>query len=263
MNTTISRVFCKMRTLLAALLLAVSMPVWPDSSIVVNHTDRTIEYEKNINEVRSIASLTKLMAALIIIESNLDLEEKVRYRGTLWVSKTVRRKDLLDSLLIRSDNNAAESLAASWPGGRSTFIQAMNIRAKELYMFNTVFVDASGLDHRNVGTVLDLSKLVLEVSKYRLLSNVSTTKTLLVERKNKKKIEQVEVNNTNRQLLFDFDEIIVSKTGTTNAAGRCLALLVERNGKEYSIIILGEHTRKSREEKARHLILDYAIKNER
>jgi D-alanyl-D-alanine endopeptidase (penicillin-binding protein 7) len=251
-----------MREVLAALLLAVSGLSWAGSSIVVNHTERTVEYEKNMNEVRSIASLTKLMTALIIIESNLDLEEKVRYRGNHWFSKNVSRKDLLDILLIRSDNNAAESLAASWPGGREAFIWAMNRRASELYMLNTVFADASGIDNRNVSTVIDLTKLTLEVGKHRLLSNISTTKTLLVERKNKKKIEQVEVGNTNQKLLFDFDEIVVSKTGTTTAAGRCLALLVERNGKLYSIIILGEPTRKSREDKARHLIFNYAIMNE-
>jgi D-alanyl-D-alanine endopeptidase (penicillin-binding protein 7) len=122
-----------------------------------------------------------------------------------------------------------------------------------------VFADASGLDNRNVSTVLDLSKLVLAVSEYRLLSNISTTKSLLVERKSKKKIKQVEIGNTNRRLLFDFDEIIVSKTGTTSAAGRCLALLVEKNNKQYAIIILGENNLKAREEKARHLIFNYAI----
>jgi D-alanyl-D-alanine endopeptidase (penicillin-binding protein 7) len=248
-----------MRSVLAALLLAVSGFSWAHSNIVYNHTDNKIEYEENINQVRPIASLTKLMTALLVVESNLDLEERVSYHGRIWFSKKVTRQELLDSLLIRSDNNAAEALARSWPSGRDAFIKAMNAKALELDMLDTVFADASGLDNRNVSTVLDLSKLVLAVSEYRLLSNISTTKSLLVERKSKKKIKQVEIGNTNRRLLFDFDEIIVSKTGTTSAAGRCLALLVEKNNKQYAIIILGENNLKAREEKARHLIFNYAI----
>jgi len=251
-----------MRLVLAALLLAVSGLSWAHSSIVYNHTDQIVEYEENMNQVRPMASLTKLMTALLVVESNLDLEEKVMYQGNVWFAKSVSRQELLDSLLIRSDNNAGEALARSWPSGRDAFIRAMNARAQELGMFDTVYADASGLDNRNVSTVLDLSKLVLAVSKYRLLSNISTTKSLLVERKFKKKIKQVEIGNTNRRLLFDFDEIIVSKTGTTNAAGRCLALMVEKNDKQYAIIILGEKNLKAREDKARHLIFNYAIINE-
>jgi D-alanyl-D-alanine endopeptidase (penicillin-binding protein 7) len=251
-----------MRLVLAALLLSVSGLSWAHSNIVYNHSDNKIEYEENMNQVRPMASLTKLMTALLVVESNLDLEEQVTYHGRVWFSKKVTRQELLDSLLIRSDNNAAEALARSWPSGRDAFIRAMNAKAQELGMLNTTYADASGLDNRNVSTVLDLSKLVLAVSKYRLLSNISTTKSLLVERKFKKKIKQVEVGNTNRRLLFDFDEIVVSKTGTTTAAGRCLALMVEKNDKQYAIIILGEKNLKAREDKARHLIFNYAIINE-
>ena len=84
----------------------------------------------------------------------------------------------------------------------------------------------------------------------------------MIERKNKKKISYVSIGNTNKTLLFEFDEIILSKTGWTNPAGRCLALMVQKGDKKYAIVILGEPTPKDREEKARQLIFNYAIMNE-
>ena len=251
-----------MRLLLAALLLAVSGLCSAHTNIVYDATDDVVVAEEGKDIPRAMASLTKLMTALLIVESQLDLEQKVRYRGAVWFNKKVTRQELLDSLLIRSDNHAANALANSWPGGRKVFIQAMNIRAQELGMTQTVYADPSGLDNRNVSTAHDLTKVIVAAGQHRLLSNISTTKYLMVERKYKKKITQIQVGNTNRNLLFDFDEIILSKTGTTNAAGRCLALLVEKNGKQYAIVLLGEKDHKSREQKARNLIFNYVILNE-
>jgi D-alanyl-D-alanine endopeptidase (penicillin-binding protein 7) len=250
-----------MRLVIAALLLALSGLSWAHSNIVYNITDNKIVEEENRLDVRPIASLTKLMTALLVVESNLDLEEKVNYRGVLWFSKRVSRQELLDSLLIRSDNAAANALADSWPGGRKVFVETMNTRARELGMFQTMYADPSGLDDRNVSTAEDLTKIIVAAGQYRLISNISTTKYLMVERKYKKKITQVLIGNTNRRLLFDFDEIILSKTGTTNKAGRCLALLVDKDRKKYAIVILGEKTIQSREEKARHLIFNHVILN--
>lgn len=251
-----------MRLAIAALLLAMSGLCSAHTNLVFDVTDNVVVAEQGMDTPRAIASLTKLMTALLIVESNLDLEQKVKYRGFIWFSKKVSRQELLDSLLIRSDNHAANALADSWPGGRQVFIEAMNTRALELGMFKTVYADASGLDNRNVSTAHDLTKVIVAAGQHRLLSNISTTKYLMVERKYKKKIKQVLVGNTNRNLLFDFDEIILSKTGTTSAAGRCLALLVEKNDKQYAIVILGEKDLKAREQRARNLIFNHVIINE-
>ena len=250
------------RLLFLVLLLTVSTVCYPRSSIVYNYTDNILEYEENIDKIRPIASLTKLMTALLIVESNLDLSQEIKYKGSVWQTRMVSRQELLDSLLIRSDNAAADALANSWPGGRTYFIKEMNFRAEQLGMTKTKFFDPHGLDKRNISCAKDLARLVIENSKHKLIANTSTTKYLMIERKNKKKISYVSIGNTNKTLLFEFDEIILSKTGWTKPAGRCLALMVQKDDKKYAIVILGEPTPKDREEKARQLIFNYAIMNE-
>jgi D-alanyl-D-alanine endopeptidase (penicillin-binding protein 7) len=250
------------RFLFLVLFLTASTLCYSHSSIVYNYTDNVLEYGEDMNKSRPIASLTKLMTALLIVESNLDLTEEVKYKGGIWRTSMVSRQELLDSLLIRSDNAAGDALANSWPGGRNYFIKAMNGRAEQLGMTQTKFFDPHGLDKRNVSSAKDLARLIIEDSKHKLIANISTTKYLMIERKNKKKISYVSIGNTNKTLLFEFDEIILSKTGWTNPAGRCLALMVQKGDKKYAIVILGELTPKDREEKARQLIFNYATINE-
>jgi D-alanyl-D-alanine endopeptidase (penicillin-binding protein 7) len=250
------------RFLFLVLFLTVSTLCYSHSSIVYNYTDNVLEYGEDMNKSRPIASLTKLMTALLIVESNLDLTEEVKYKGGIWRTSMVSRQELLDSLLIRSDNAAGDALANSWPGGRNYFIKAMNGRAEQLGMTQTKFFDPHGLDKRNISSAKDLARLIIEDSKHKLIANISTTKYLMIERKNKKKISYVSIGNTNKTLLFEFDEIILSKTGWTNPAGRCLALMVQKGDKKYAIVILGELTPKDREEKARQLIFNYATINE-
>lgn len=208
----------------------------------------------NEEDVKPIASLTKLMTALVIVESHLNMSEIVPYKGGIWKNKKAKRSDLLESLLIRSDNAAAEALASSYPGGRSVFIQTMNFRAKSLGMYNTFFEDPSGLSHANVSTAKDLSMLVIRAYEHRDISNTSITKFLKVEKRKKKKITYMNIGNTNFHLLSAFDNITLSKTGFTSVAGRCLALMIEKDNFKYAIIILGERTPGEREKKARHLI---------
>jgi serine-type D-Ala-D-Ala endopeptidase (penicillin-binding protein 7) len=215
-----------------------------------------------MNEQRPIASLTKLMTALLVMESKQSLDEKISYRGGIFQSKLVSRQDLLESLLIRSDNAAADALAKAWPGGRNNFVEKMNSKAKELKLTQTKFVDPSGLGKGNVSTAAEFSIIVIEAAKYDLIKNVSSSRFLVIERKINKKIKQVQIPNTNKELLFDFDNIVLSKTGFTNPAGRCLALMVEKQKQKYVIVILGEKTPQSRTERARHLINNYAIINE-
>lgn len=250
-----------MKTLLALLLLAASSFSWAHTSIVYNLTDDNVVYQEEMDKNRSMASLTKLMTALLIVDSNLDLDEAVKYRGGIFTTRKVSRMELLESLLIRSDNAAAEALARSWPGGRDVFIQEMNTRAKQLGMLSTTYRDPSGIDSGNISTARDLVKIINACGKHQLIRYISSTKYLTLERKYKKRIKTVEISNTNK-LLFEFDEIILSKTGTTSAAGRCLALMVDKGGKQYAIVILGEKTIRDREQKARQLIFNYAIMDE-
>jgi len=206
------------------------------------------------DKLRPIASITKLMTALIVVESKLEMSEEVAYKGGIWRHKKVKRSDLLESLLIKSDNQAAEALANSYPGGREAFITTMNSRARSLGMLNTSFEDPSGLGRYNISTARDLTLLVSKTYQHPEISSTSSSKFFKVEIKNKKKITYMTVGNTNSHLLSLFDNITLSKTGYTDPAGRCLALIVEKNNNKYAIIILGERTSGDRFYRARNLI---------
>lgn len=224
------------------------------SHLVLDINSKEIISAKNENTVRPIASITKLMTALVIVEFNLDMHEAVDYKGGIWRNKKVKRSELLESLLIKSDNAAAEALANSIPGGRTFFIDIMNSRARSLGMTNTFFEDPSGLGRNNISTTKDLAILIAKTYEHPEISSTSSSKYFKVEVKNKKKITYMTVGNTNSQLLHVFDNIVLSKTGYTNPAGRCLALMIERNNRKYAIIILGERTSGDRFYRARNLI---------
>jgi D-alanyl-D-alanine endopeptidase (penicillin-binding protein 7) len=249
----------------SAILLLVSSSALAQSSsyYVFDQTDNDIIVGEFVAEKRPVASLTKLMTALLIVESSISLEEKVKYHGGIFQTKMVKRGELLESLLIRSDNAAAEALAASWYSGRSGFVKDMNVRAKQLGMINTGYADPSGLDRHNVSTAIDQSILISAAAQYPIIATTSSSKYITIERKTKKKINYVSIGNTNKNLLFEFDNIILSKTGFTNPAGRCLALMVEKDQHKFVIVILGEKTTIDRENRARQLINNYVTIKER
>ena len=224
------------------------------SHLVLDTATKNIVSAKGEDTIRPIASLTKLMTALIVVEFKLDMNEEVSYKGGIWRGRKAKRHELLESLLIKSDNAAAEALADSIPGGRSVFIDMMNSRARSLGMKDTHYEDPSGLGKGNISSANDLAILVSKTYEHPEISNTSSSKYFKVEIKNKKKITYMTVGNTNSQLLSVFDTITLSKTGYTNPAGRCLALMVERNNRKYVIIILGEKTSGDRFYRARNLI---------
>ena len=248
----------------AVLLLVSSSALAQNSSYYVfDQTDSNIIVGEFVAEKRPVASLTKLMTALLVVESSINLEEKVKYHGGIFQTKMVKRVELLESLLIRSDNAAAEALAESWYNGRAGFVKDMNVRAKQLGMSNTVYADPSGLDRHNVSTAIDQSILISAAAQHPIIAATSSSKYITIERKTKKKINYVSIGNTNKNLLFEFDNIILSKTGFTNPAGRCLALMVEKDQHKFVIVILGENTIKDRENRARQLINNYVTIKEK
>lgn len=232
-----------------------SPPPVTTSFYVYNLTDQKPVDGHNYREIKSIASVTKLMTALVVLDSKQDLNEKVRYRGSIWPwPKNVTRRELIESLLIRSDNRASEDLAMAYPGGMKSFVEAMNAKALELNMLKSAFVDPSGLGRGNVSTAEDLVLLVKAAGSHPIIRQVSSSKYLEIERRQGKKITVAQLPNTNHNLLFEFDNIELSKTGWTTPAGRCLALIVRKNKIEYAIIILGEKNNLTREQTARNLI---------
>ena len=247
-----------MKLVLILILSFLSSAAMADQSYVVYDLKKeAMVHQQNSAEVRPMASLTKLMTALIVVESLPNWDEKIKYKGNVFFSRMVSKKELLESLLIRSDNNAAEAFANAWAGGRNEFIERMNVRARIIGMRDTHYTDPSGLDQGNITTASDLLSLIKIVSHYDLIKKTSSSKYLTIEKRIGKKIKSVSLGNTNQNLLFEFDNIVLSKTGFTNPAGRCLALIVEKEKHEYGIIILGEKTIKTRSDKARNLINNY------
>ena len=210
--------------------------------------------DSEIDKIRPIASITKLMTALVIIESGVPLNEKVPYKGLFYTKNNFTREELLNLMLVKSDNRAAEALAESM-GGKLWTVYQMNKRAIALEMYNTKFDDTSGLSARNTSTARDLVVLLTDAyrhDKIREISALSRYDLTVVDKKNKEK--HISVNNTNVKLMNKFDIIEVSKTGTTNAAGKCLVMIVHKNGEQYAIVILGGTIRADVDNLAKNII---------
>lgn len=248
-----------MRWILLTLLIVTTTATAKPSHFVYNiTTDKPISGQR-IPELRPIASLTKLMTAIVVLKNNPKFTQEIPYKGHVLVGKTQTVERLLESLLVRSDNMAAEALAENWDGGRKKFIEEMNKEAKHLKLSSTRFADPSGLNKNNVSTAGELVVLLIEANKYNVIKKFSTTKQIQFEKQIGKKLRVLSIPNTNKKLLFDFDNIVISKTGFTNPAGRCLAMVVEKNNELYAVVILGEPTFESRELTARTLIYNILI----
>lgn len=242
--------------------------VFAATQYVYNYSKNEAVIDEGSEKVRPIASVTKLMTAIVILESNVSLDEKVPYKGFKAIPGKPRTRDeLLSLLLIKSDNNAAEALARSFPGGRDVFIQTMNNTAKFLAMEHTTYDDPSGLSPHNQSTAKDLTKLLHYASTYPKVKQIaSMTSFILVEpsvkkvaiKKKKAKTfssyRVITINNTNFHLLNEYDEIEISKTGYTNPAGKCLTMFVTKNGEQFAVVILGERNMRSVEQVSRKIL---------
>jgi serine-type D-Ala-D-Ala endopeptidase (penicillin-binding protein 7) len=197
------------------------------TSWVVASTEGEIINSQNPDEIRSIASITKLMTAMVILDSNSDLNELIE--GTT-------RSDLIKSMLINSDNKAAELLCEGYEGGRSNCIFAMNTKATALGLNHTKYVDPSGLNIMNISTASELVNIVIEASKYpEIMSSSNTFKDKI-----KKKNRRLTIFNTNPTVKNR--NFIISKTGYIRAAGGCIAIMTENK----IVILLGSKNTRTR-----------------
>lgn len=224
---------------------------WAQPSVVVYDIDQhKIIEQTNAYEVRPIASITKLMTAIVALD-HYNLEDKIAVTKKQFTTVGT----LLTSLLVRSDNKAAEILAKNYPGGRSAFISAMNNKAKIYNLSNTKFIDPSGLGIFNLSTAVEVTGLVGLAAEYSFIRTIAHQPEIYTVVKTKYGYkEQPVYSNTNKELLSEFDNIKLSKTGYTSHAGRCLTMLIEKNDQKQIIVILGEPTKKTRDNLARQLI---------
>lgn len=232
---------------------------------VYNMTRDRVEYAYNSEAVRPIASVTKIMTAMITLDHDKDLSKTLKLSrrvGSNLPQQSYNRWQLLQAMLVRSDNAAAETLADDYPGGRAAFITRMNAQAREWGMTQTRFEDPTGLSPNNISTVAEIASMMETSAGYWLIQEVSTRKQIAVETQFKKRIRTVSLKNTNAPLLFEFDNIIVSKTGLTSRAGWCVGLVVEQRRQQYAIVVLGAKTKQERIRTVEKVMYNHVIDNQ-
>ncbi|MEE3661824.1 D-alanyl-D-alanine endopeptidase [Brenneria sp. g21c3] len=217
------------------------------SAMVVDLRDDHILYSSNPDVVVPIASVTKLMTALVVLDANLPLDEVIsvdisqtqEMQGVysrVRLNSEISRRDMLLLALMSSENRAAASLAHHYPGGYQAFIAAMNAKARALGMRHTRYVEPTGLSIHNVSTARDLTRLLIASKQYPLLSQLSTTqeKTVTFSRP----VYSLPFRNTNHLVGKSDWNIQLTKTGFTNQAGHCLVMRTVINQRPVALVVL-------------------------
>jgi D-alanyl-D-alanine endopeptidase (penicillin-binding protein 7) len=217
------------------------------SAVVINADSGEVLYKKYANMVKPIASLTKVMTAMVVLDAKLSLTERIRFsdedrKAINYYPSRIRkdcelaRGEVLRLALMSSENLAAAALGRNYPGGLDVFVEQMNAKALSLGMRNTRFVDSSGLSKDNVSTAADLVKLVAAAAKYEEITEYSTTPIHTAYFKHPSyKLAYVNTNPLVRYQRWDVD---MSKTGYLNAAGRCLVMKAHVDGQDLYIVML-------------------------
>ena len=217
------------------------------ASAMVLDADGDVIYGKDPYSVRPIASITKLMTAMVILDAQLDLDEKItitkadrdmiKLTGSrLEYGAKLSRRELILLALMSSENRAATALGRTFPGGMDAFIVAMNQKARTIGMTDTWFADPAGLKVDNVSTAADLALMVSAAGGYPLIRQATTTRRQEVRPYSSR--GPLAYGNTNRLLKNASWDIGLSKTGYINEAGRCLVMQANIEGEEVSIVLL-------------------------
>lgn len=211
-------------------------------------------YNKNAEIVAPIASITKLMTAMVVIDAMQPMDEAVsveddnlnkirRARSRLQVGMALTRGELLKLALMASENRAASALARSYPGGSEAMVAAMNAKARELGMDNTRFIGPTGLDRENVSTAQDLVKMVAAARGYPLIRQYTTSTSHSVEGLRGRTMRFSNTNPLVRNATWD---IGVSKTGYIREAGLCLVMEANINQRPVIIVLLNSWGKRTR-----------------
>lgn len=214
-----------------------------------------ILYDKNADAIMPIASITKLMTAIVVLDAQLPLGERIivesadidvlkNTRSRLRVGASLTRRELLRLALMSSENRAAAALGRTYPGGINAFVEAMNNKAFELGMGNSYFVDSTGLNSANVSTARDLAKMVDAAYDYNIIREFSTTVTHAVAFGDEDR--RLEFSNSNNLVRSRNWDIGISKTGFLSEAGRCLVMQAKITGKPVIIVLLDSWGKNSR-----------------
>lgn len=215
------------------------------SALVYDQASGRILYEKDSHKIMPIASITKLMTAMVVLDARPNLNEYLTIgaedvdtlrnsRSRLPVGTVLSRYELLRLALMSSENRAASLLARAYPGGKRAFIAAMNRKAQALGLYHTHFDDSTGLHATNVSSARDLARMVAAASQYSLIRELTTTPSHQV----KIGRQVLQFNNTNALVRNPQWRISVSKTGFINESGKCLVMQTWINDKPTIIVLL-------------------------
>jgi serine-type D-Ala-D-Ala endopeptidase (penicillin-binding protein 7) len=223
------------------------------SVLIIDESDSSVLYSRHSDMPMPIASITKLMTALVVLDAKQPLDEPIQITDAdrdlpkggfsrLTVGTTLTRGDLMHLALMSSENRAAHALGNNYPGGLPAIVEAMNAKAAALGMSNSHFVDPTGLSSQNVASPSDLTKLVIAASHNPTIREYSTDKRYAV----KVRRQMVEFHNTDNLVANPTWNIIVQKTGYITEAGKCLVMAAVIEGRSVVIVLLdslGKYTR--------------------
>lgn len=218
-----------------------------NSLLVVNQATGDIKFSKNIHQQVPIASITKLMTAMVVLDSGMSLEEPIsiseqdvdtikRTRSRLPVGTTFSREDMLRLALVSSENRAAYALSRHYPGGRAAFIKAMNAKALSLGLMHTHFVEPTGLSAQNQSTAEDLYQMIAAAYQYPFVREATTTPEFDITIAGRQK--PLKYKNTNVLVREGEWDIGLSKTGFINEAGRCIVMQANLANQPYVMVFL-------------------------
>jgi len=225
--------------LLCASFCAIAEPTLTAQSWLVADDNGLILEGSHTTDVRSIASITKLMTSMVVLDSGQSLTETIPKK---LYNRTFTRQELLNLAIVKSDNNAARMLCDYYPGSILACVQAMNNKANELGMSNSHFTDPTGLLTTNVSTAEDLVKLVMAAKNYSTITNASNTSTI-----------QWQINKKTRAIFHNTNDLvgkgvnfIVSKTGWITASGGCIVMMLHGDQGIRTVVLLGSKNTKTR-----------------
>jgi serine-type D-Ala-D-Ala endopeptidase (penicillin-binding protein 7) len=222
-------------------------------ALVADAQTGQVLYEKNGGVVLPIASITKLMTAMVVLDSKANLQaglevteddrdQERNSRSRLPMGSRLTRLELLNLALMSSENRAASALGRHHPGGESAFVQEMNAKARALGLSDTAFTESTGLSSANVSTARDLAKLVQGAARYPLIRELSTAAELTVDTG----LRQITFRNTNRLVGAESWGVQLQKTGYISEAGQCLVMMARWAERPVIMIFLdsiGRHSR--------------------
>ncbi|EKA1097136.1 D-alanyl-D-alanine endopeptidase [Cronobacter sakazakii] len=231
----------------ASPLAAAEPQIASGSAMIVDLRTNEVLFSSHPDLVRPIASITKVMTAMVVLDASLPLDEMLtvdishtpEMKGIysrVRLNSQISRKNMLLLALMSSENRAAASLAHHYPGGYDAFIRAMNAKAKALGMRNTHFVEPTGLSIHNVSTASDLTKLLIATKQYPLIGQLSTTREEMATFSNP--TYTLPFRNTNHLVYRDNWNIQLTKTGFTNAAGHCLMMRTLIKNRPVTLVVM-------------------------